>query len=101
MTVTSTAHHRPHPTPRDYWIVALILAVITAAEVSVTYIDFLDPAVAPLLLVMAAAKFLIVVGWYMHLRFDAPIYRKLFYLGVIAAPILFGVVLFTFGVLIG
>jgi cytochrome c oxidase subunit 4 len=69
--------------------------------VTVTYLDFLDAAVVPLLLVMAAAKFLIVVGWFMHLRFDAPIYRKLFYLGVIAAPILFGAVLFTFGVLIG
>ncbi|HAX81844.1 MAG TPA: hypothetical protein DCY40_04675, partial [Actinobacteria bacterium] len=92
---------RPHPTPRDYWVVALVLGVITAAEVTVTYLDVLDAAVVPLLLVMAAAKFLIVVGWFMHLRFDAPIYRKLFYLGVIAAPILFGAVLFTFGVLIG
>jgi cytochrome c oxidase subunit 4 len=100
VTVSSTAH-RPHPTPRDYWIVALVLAVITAAEVTVTYIDALDGAVVPLLLVMAAAKFLLVVGWFMHLRFDAPIYKRLFYLGVIAAPILFGVVLFTFGVLIG
>ncbi|OFW62751.1 MAG: hypothetical protein A2135_09185 [Actinobacteria bacterium RBG_16_67_15] len=99
--MSSTAAHRPHPTPRDYWIVAVVLGVITAAEVSVTYLDFLDPAVAPMLLVMAAAKFLIVVGWYMHLRFDAPIYRKLFYIGVVAAPILFGAVLFTFGVLIG
>ncbi len=93
--------HRPHPRPRDYWVVALILAVITAAEVAVTYIDFLDPAVAPLLLVMAAAKFAIVVGWFMHLRFDAPVYRRLFLIGVIAAPILFGAVLFSFGVLIG
>ena len=95
------AQHRPHPRPRDYWVVALILAVITAAEVTVTYVDALDVAVAPLLLVMAAAKFAIVVGWFMHLRFDAPIYRRLFLIGVVAAPILFGAVLFTFGVLIG
>ena len=95
------SQQRPHPRPRDYWVVALILGVITAAEVSVTYIDFLDPAVAPLLLVMAAAKFAIVVGWFMHLRFDAPVYRRLFLIGVIAAPILFGAVLFSFGVLIG
>jgi len=95
------SQQRPHPRPRDYWVVALILGVITAAEVSVTYIDFLDAAVAPLLLVMAAAKFAIVVGWFMHLRFDAPVYRRLFLIGVIAAPILFGAVLFSFGVLIG
>ena len=99
--MTHAATHRPHPRPRDYWIIAVILAVITAAEVAVSYADFLDAAVAPLLLVMAAAKFLIVIGWYMHLRFDAPIYRKLFYIGVVAAPLLFGAVLFSFGVLIG
>ncbi len=99
--MTSPAAHRPHPRPRDYWVIALILGAITAAEVAVTYLDFIDAAVAPLLLVMAAAKFFIVVGWYMHLRFDSPLYRNLFYLGVVAAPILFGVVLLSFGVLIG
>ncbi len=93
--------HRPHPRPRDYWLIALILGVITAGEVTVTYLDFLDAAVAPLLLVMAAAKFAIVVGWFMHLRFETPLYRRLFLLGIVAAPILFGAVLLTFGVLIG
>lgn len=96
-----SAGHRPHPTPRDYWLIAVLLAVITAAEVAVAYIDALDAVVAPLLLTMAAAKFVIVVGWYMHLRFDAPVYRRLFLLGVVATPILFGAVLFSFGVLIG
>ena len=99
--MTDAPAHRPHPRPRDYWIIAVVLGVITAAEVAVTYSDFLDAAVAPLLLVMAAAKFLIVIGWYMHLRFDAPIYRKLFYIGIVLAPLLFGAVLFSFGVLIG
>jgi cytochrome c oxidase subunit IV len=93
--------HRKHPTPRDYWRLALILAVITAAEVWVTYIDALDPVVAPMLLVMGGAKFFIVVGWYMHLRYEERLMKALFYVGLIAAPILFGVVLFTFGLLIG
>lgn len=93
--------HRPHPTPRDYWLIAVILGVITAAEVAVTYMDFLEGVVAPLLLVMGVAKFTIVVGWYMHLRFDDPLYRRLFLMGLVAAPLLFGAVLFTFGVLIG
>lgn len=96
-----TETHLPHPRPRDYWLIALLLAVITAAEVAVTYIDALDAAVAPLLLVMAAAKFIIVVGWFMHLRFESKLYRRLFLIGIVATPILFGAVLFTFGVLIG
>ena len=95
------ASHRPHPTPKDYWLIAIILAVITGAEVATTYIDALDSVVAPLLLTMAAAKFVIVVGWYMHLRFESPGYRNLFLIGLIAAPLLFGAVLFSFGVLIG
>jgi hypothetical protein len=37
----------------------------------------------------------------MHLKFDLKRYRGLFYLGLVAAPILFGAVLFTFGVLVG
>ncbi len=90
-----------HPTPRDYWLIALILAVITAAEVAVTYIEALDAVVAPLLIAMSAAKFTIVVGYFMHLRYEQALFRNLFLIGLIAAPILFGAVLFTFGVLIG
>ena len=97
--MSDTAH--AHPTPRDYWLIALILAVITGAEVSVTYINALDSVVAPLLITMSAAKFAIVVGYFMHLKYEQRIYRNLFLMGIIAAPILFGTVLLTFGVLIG
>ncbi len=90
-----------HPTPRDYWLIALILGVITAAEVSVTYVDALDSVVAPMLIVMSAAKFAIVVGYFMHLKYEKPLFRSLFLVGLIAAPVLFGAVLFMFGVLIG
>lgn len=90
-----------HPSPRDYWLIALILGVITAAEVGITYWSALDRFVAPILLIMSAAKFTIVVGYFMHLKYEKRIYRNLFLIGLIAAPILFGTVLFTFGVLIG
>lgn len=97
--MTDTTH--AHPAPRDYWLIALILALITGAEVAVTYIDALDSVVAPLLIVMSAAKFTIVVGYFMHLRYEQKLYRNLFLIGLVAAPLLFGAVLFTFGVLIG
>ncbi len=89
-----------HPTPRDYWMIAIILAVITAAEVAVAYLDA-DAIVVPSLIVLAAAKFFLVVAWFMHLKFESKTYRRLFYLGLVSAPILFGAVLLTFGVLIG
>lgn len=90
-----------HPRPRDYWLIAFVLAVITAAEVAVTYWSALDRFIAPILLIMSALKFVIVVAFFMHLKYEAKIYRNLFVIGIIAAPLLFGAVLFTFGVLIG
>jgi cytochrome c oxidase subunit 4 len=96
--MSGSAH--AHPTPRDYWVIALVLAVITAVEVAVAYLDA-DAIVVPALIVLASAKFFLVVAWYMHLRFESKTYRRLFYIGLVAAPILFGAVLLTFGVLIG
>ena len=97
--MSDSAH--THPTPRDYWFIALILAVITAAEVAVTYADALDAVVAPMLIAMSATKFTIVVGYFMHLEYERKLYRNLFLIGLIAAPLVFGAVLFSFGVLIG
>lgn len=82
-------------------MIAGILAAITAVEVAIAYVDALDAVVAPALIFLSAAKFALVVGWFMHLRFDSKRYRRLFYIGLAAAPILFGAVLLTFGVLIG
>jgi cytochrome c oxidase subunit 4 len=87
------AAHTGSPTPRLYWMIALILAVLTAIEVSVPYIDALDSVAVPLLLLLGAIKFLMVVGFFMHLKFDRPIYRNLFFIGVIGALIIFSVVL--------
>jgi cytochrome c oxidase subunit 4 len=97
----SDAAAQHHPTPRDYWAIAGILFIITAVEVAVAYIDALSSVVVPILIVLSAAKFVLVVGWFMHLKFDLKRYRGLFYIGLVAAPILFGALLFTFGVLIG
>lgn len=90
-----------HPTPRDYWVLAVVLAIITAAEIAVTYVSALDSIIAPLLIVMAIAKFVIVVNYYMHLKYEQKLFRNLFLIGLIAAPLLFGAMLFSFGVLIG
>jgi cytochrome c oxidase subunit IV len=59
-----------HATVGTYVKVAVILTLITALEFGVIYIRRLAPMVVPLLLVMSAAKFALVVLFFMHLRYD-------------------------------
>ncbi|HWH51742.1 MAG TPA: cytochrome C oxidase subunit IV family protein [Gemmatimonadaceae bacterium] len=68
-----------HPTWREYKWVALVLTLITVAEVWVYYTSIKDtPVFVPLLLIMSAVKFAIVVAFYMHLKYDHKIFRALF-----------------------
>lgn len=89
--------HIEHPSPKQYWLIALILAVITAIEIAVPAIDALDggPSVF-LLLALGALKFGMVAALFMHLRFDKPLYRNFFLIGLAGAIAMFIVVLLTF-----
>ena len=51
-------------------IVAVVLTAVTALEVGVIYVRQLAPIIVPLLLAMSAAKFALVVLFFMHLRYD-------------------------------
>jgi cytochrome c oxidase subunit 4 len=62
--------HAEHATTRTYLFVAGILTVITALEFAAIYIRALTPILVPLLLVMSVAKFVLVVMFFMHLRYD-------------------------------
>jgi cytochrome c oxidase subunit 4 len=86
-TVHGTGH--AHPTDRNYVGIALILAVITAAEVAMSYIDVSNAIFIPVLLVMMVAKFFIVVAWFMHLRFDSRLFRRLFVAGLVLAVLVY------------
>ncbi len=62
--------HHEHPSERTYIKIAVILAVITLIEVVIYYIDALSGILVPTLIVLSAAKFITVVGYFMHLKFD-------------------------------
>ena len=90
-------HH--HPTWKEYKWVALVLFIITVAEVWAYYIDWFvaSRAFVPTLLIMSVAKFAIVVMFYMHLKYDAKLFRALF-LGPLAIAVLSVIaLLFLFG----
>ena len=95
--MSDTSDEHAHPTPRTYLKIAVILTAITAIEVAIYYIPALRGILVPTLLIFSAIKFGIVVGYYMHLKFDAVIYSRLFLgpltiagLMVIALMLLFG-----------
>ena len=73
----SSAEHA-HPQASTYFKVAVILTAITAIEVIIYYVPAMRGVLVPLLLIFSAVKFAIVVGYYMHLKFDAAIYSRLF-----------------------
>lgn len=58
----------PHRRP-NYLVVFLLLALITAAEVGITYVPGVP--LAPVLLTMSAIKALLVLLYFMHLRTDS------------------------------
>ena len=87
-----------HPTAGDYIRIATILAVLTALEVSTYFVDF-GPLGIPLLIVLMAIKFVLVAGWFMHLKFDSKNFTRLMYGGLFAALVLYGGTLAMFALL--
>jgi cytochrome c oxidase subunit 4 len=91
-TSTSAAEHGPdthehaHPGPGEYIKIALILAVVTAIEVAAYYVKGLsDGVLSAALLIMMVIKFALVGLWFMHLRFDSKLFRRLFIVGIVLA----------------
>jgi cytochrome c oxidase subunit IV len=78
---------RPHPTPRQYVLIAVVLVIVTALEVGASYLegDVNSNLLIVLLTVMAGVKFWLVASWYMHLRTDLHIFRRMFVIGLLLA----------------
>ncbi len=88
---------RAHPSVGTYLRVATLLAVLTILEVWVYTVDALRPIVAPILLALAGAKFVLVVAFYMHLRFDDRLFSYVFGFGLFIAAAIVTAMLFMFG----
>lgn len=96
----SSEEHVQHPTPAQYWRIAVVLAVLTAIEVGLFYVNEaydLGALNAVMLLLLAALKFFIVVGYYMHLRYEKATLSRFFTGGFILAIALYTIVL-TLGI---
>jgi cytochrome c oxidase subunit 4 len=79
-----TGHVEHGMSNAGYVKIAIILAIITALEVSTYYIDF-GPFFMPSLMIMMVVKFVMVVSYFMHLKFDNKIFSWMFYGGLFLA----------------
>ena len=87
-------NHIDHPTPKKYVQIAIVLGVLTAIEIALYYTeDIVGVFTDPILIILAVGKFIIVVGWFMHLRFENKMVNRFFTGGMILALILFAIVM--------
>ncbi len=109
-TTVSTEHehpaegmvaHQDHPSEKQYWKIFFVLFGITAVEVLLYYksipgVNLNNAALG----ILAVSKFVIVAAYFMHLKFDNKIVRRLFIGGIVLALIVFVIYLLTMGVFI-
>ena len=100
-TVSEAAEHEvdptvhKHPSDGDYVKIAAILAAITALEVGTYFWEDIfgsHPSTLALVLSlfpMMIAKFMIVAGYFMHLKYDNPLFKRVFVFGLILALLVY------------
>lgn len=86
-----------HGWPDSKYIqLAIALAIITALEVYASYAGWLGVLFIPTLIILMVIKFVAVVLFFMHLKFDSPIFSWLFYAGLGLAIFVYIGALMTF-----
>ncbi len=106
---TATAGHPEHAEhgaevheshDRTYVKIAAILAVLTFMEM-LTYFESIFPDAieryfALALLVLMSTKFYLISAYFMHLRWDKPVLRRVFLTGIVIAVVVYLVALTVF-----
>ncbi len=90
---TTTDYHGP--TPGQYVQIFGVLFALTAMEIGASYID-VGGLFLPILLVLMTIKFIMVAGWFMHLKYDIKTYTAFMVGGLALAMGLYSVVLLVF-----
>ena len=79
-----------HAGPAFYWLIGFFLAIVTLIEVWLFGVEGLGSWYIPLLLILSLMKFVGVVAFFMHLRFDHRLFTYLF-----GAAMVVGIFIFT------
>ena len=65
--------------------IAMILAVITGVEIVLIYLPLAKWLIVTSLVLLSLVKFLMVIFWFMHLKFDKVFCTILFFIGLVLA----------------
>lgn len=68
-----------------YVQIAMLLAIITGIEIAIVYFPWANWIIITTLVVLSLVKFLYVIFYFMHLRWDKPFCTILFFIGLIIA----------------
>lgn len=93
---TSHDEEHDHPTDRQYIRIAIILTIITIIEVAIYYIEGIRDFLVPALIVLSLAKFIAVVGFFMHLKFDDRRFAVMFVSALILSVAVIGALVVMF-----
>jgi cytochrome c oxidase subunit 4 len=86
-----------HPSAAEYVKIGAILVVVTSIEVALYYVVESETVLVATMMPLSWIKFLLVVLWFMHLRFDNPFFRALFFSGLALAIVVFAIAIATIG----
>lgn len=89
-----------HASVGFYWMIGIILAVLTGLEVAAYYME-LGAFEVPLLLGLSVAKFVLVVMFFMHLKFDSKVFTWVFMAGMILAVFMVSALMLLYHVVPG
>jgi cytochrome c oxidase subunit 4 len=95
-TTADAGHHEPSKF-HFYIAIAMILAVITGVEVVLVYLPIVKWFVVTALCLLSAVKFMFVIFFFMHLRWDKVFCTILFFIGLILASGTMWALLHLFG----
>jgi cytochrome c oxidase subunit 4 len=85
-TPVLTSDHHPEESKFQIYVqIAMLLAVITGVEIIMVYLPFMKWLLIGGLVVLSIVKFMFVIFYFMHLRWDKPFCTILFFIGLVLA----------------
>ena len=86
-----------HPSAAEYLKIGAILVVVTSIEVALYYVGMSETVLVVTMMPLSWLKFILVVLWFMHLRFDNRLFSWFFFGAMLLTFAIFSAALATIG----